>query len=433
MILNRLRAWTRTATPSDRADGASALARAYLYSELDETQRGDAVSVLTAFLDDPSPMVRRAMAEAFAGAAEAPHHIVLALAEDQSPIAAIVLARSPVLTDAEMIDCVAMADVFAQAAVASRPDISAPVAAALAETAGSDALQALAENRCASLPEFSLRRMVERHGEDADLREALLWRPDLPSSIRVDLVTATTRALGAFVLERSWLSHDRMQRVAHEAKDKAALLIAVTNRTTADCQDLIEHLRKSGQLSVAFLFRAILSGRVEVFSAALSELTGVSLMRVEGLTTQTGSTGFVALYRKAGLPLAFLPAFRIALRVASETEWATARGGLSLSVLQQVRKACEQINSGDLDELLVLMRRFEIEASRDEARALSTDSRAALALKERFEPAPLLLTDLDAEVYELRSANATGRSQSRPNPAFTVDLEALELELLAAA
>ncbi len=56
--------------------------------------------------------------------------------------------------------------------------------------------------------------MVERHGESAKLRQALLARDNLPASVRVDLVVATAKALADFVTARNWLSAERMTRVA---------------------------------------------------------------------------------------------------------------------------------------------------------------------------------------------------------------------------
>ena len=83
---------------------------------------------MTCLLDDASPLVRRALAEALAGAAEAPHHLVSALVNDQADIAALVLARSPRLSDAELIDAAALGEAPAQCAIAARPGLSAAVA-----------------------------------------------------------------------------------------------------------------------------------------------------------------------------------------------------------------------------------------------------------------------------------------------------------------
>lgn len=429
MILNQFQTWVRTAPPSGRADGVSALARAYLYSNIDEGQRIDIVRVLTGFLDDPSPKVRRALAEALASAAEAPHHLVLALADDCAAVSSIVLARSPVLSDAELIDCAATAEPAAQVAIASRPGLSAPVGAALAEIAAPEALVVLARNRDAALPSFAFTRMVERHGVSAELRQALLARSDLPAGVRVDLVAATANALAAFVTERNWLSAARMKRVALEAGDKAAVTIASGQGDSR--RDLVAHLRGNGRLTPGFAFRAILSGKIELFKAILVELTGMPAFRVDGLTRQCDSTGFAALYRKSGLPLELLPAFRLALGAAREADWTKAQGAsLSRAAIERVLTACAAINSGELDKLMVLLRRLESEAARDEARLapmLEAPVAPPLTLSE-----PLLLTDLDAlddGMLQERSRLGPARRDAR---LVTVDLAAIEAELCAA-
>ncbi len=433
MILNQFQSWVRTAPPSGRADGVSALARAFLYSKLDPRQRVDTVRVLTGFLDDPSPDVRRALAEALASAVDAPHHIVLALADDCAAVSCVVLARSPILSDAELIDCAATAEPAAQAAIASRPNLSPPVAAALSEIAAADALVVLAGNRAVRLPGFAIRRMVERHGRTAELRQVLLARDDLPASVRLDLVAAITDALAAFVTSRNWLSGERMKRVALEAGDKAAVTIASVDGDSRG--ELVAHLRQNGRLTSGFALRSILSGKIELFKAILTELSGMPAFRVDGLARQCDSTGFATLYRKCGLPADLLPAFRIALGAAREADWTLAEGAsLSRAAIERVLVACAAINSGDLDKLMVLLRRFEVEAAREEARLapqVACRPRPQTPSKEASEATPLLLTDLDA-LDRRAPSHAQLRSRPREPRVVTVDLAAIEAELCAA-
>ena len=63
MIVRKFMQWVQTAPASQRADGASALARAYLYADLGDEQRQEAEQALTSLLDDSSPLVRRSLAE----------------------------------------------------------------------------------------------------------------------------------------------------------------------------------------------------------------------------------------------------------------------------------------------------------------------------------------------------------------------------------
>src|SRR3712207_2209337 len=184
MIVRQFLLGAQTAPSGQRAEAAGALARAYLYSDLSPEDRWEAETAMTALLDDPSPLVRRALAEAFANAKDAPRHLVVALANDQDDVAALVLSRSPVLPDADLVDCAALGGELVQTAIALRPRVPVAVSAALAEIAGAASLTALAGNKGAEITDFSFARMVERHGGEADLREALLARPDLPLPIR---------------------------------------------------------------------------------------------------------------------------------------------------------------------------------------------------------------------------------------------------------
>ena len=69
-------------------------------------------------LDDPSPLVRLALAEAFAASDAAPPTIVHALASDQPDVASALLERSPLFLDTDLVHAVATGDAERQVAVA---------------------------------------------------------------------------------------------------------------------------------------------------------------------------------------------------------------------------------------------------------------------------------------------------------------------------
>jgi len=159
--------WVGAVSAAERAEGVGALARAYLYGNFAETEKRDAEVALFSLLDDPSPIVRKSIAEAFASAVDAPHAIVLALANDQSAISSVVLGRSPLLCDADLIDCAAVGDAFAQAAITLRPLLSMSVSAALAEIGSREALIALAVNPGAEIADFSSRTITSASASTA--------------------------------------------------------------------------------------------------------------------------------------------------------------------------------------------------------------------------------------------------------------------------
>ena len=120
MIVRRFLAWAQNAPAAARAKGAGALARAWLYSDLSPDDRREALVAMTALLDDSAIAVRQALSEVLANHSQAPRHIVSMLAVDHADVALPVLAHSPLLSDAELIDCATIGDTFCQCAIASR-------------------------------------------------------------------------------------------------------------------------------------------------------------------------------------------------------------------------------------------------------------------------------------------------------------------------
>jgi uncharacterized protein (DUF2336 family) len=164
MIVRHFLQWVRTAPAGERADATGALARAYLYSPLSADDRLAAEGAMVMLLDDPSPLVRRALAEHLAASPDAPPAVILALAGDQPEIAGIALERSPLFLDADLVELVAAGEAPAQVAIARRARLPRAVAAAIAEVGSGEACLALLENPAAAIAAFSLARMAERWG-----------------------------------------------------------------------------------------------------------------------------------------------------------------------------------------------------------------------------------------------------------------------------
>ncbi len=405
MLSRQFLSWADTASAGERADAAHDLARAFLYADLDRIELGELQRAMTALLDDPSPLVRRGLAEALAGAAHAPHHIVSALAADQADIAAIVLARSPILTDAELIDAAAVSETPAQSAIAGRPGLSAAVAGALAEVGSLEAVLVLCRNQGAVLADVSVRRIIERFGRDGDVREALNARTDLGVALRHDLVVATAEALRRFVTERRWMAPERARRVTGEASERATVVLA--HQDAALDGDLgrlrfAGHLRRAGHLTPALVLRALFSGQMALFEAALAELSGQALGRVAGLVRHPDGLAFAALVRAAGLPDGLLPCIRAALSVQPSTA-AGRPPRLRREIVAEALALSGLGEASTVSGLVALLRRFEAEAARDDSRATPVLRRAAAAdwsaLIEgahRIEPAATRILDLAA-------------------------------------
>jgi len=198
MIVRQFISWVRTASAGVRADATRALARAWLVSDLSGEDRAAAEGALLMLLDDPSPLVRQAMAEVFARSAQAPAAIVQALSLDQPTVALPILEHSPPLIDADLVDIVATGNCETQCAIARRIRLPASVCAAIAEVGSAAAALELIENAYAELPPFSWDRIVERHGHLAAIRESMLVLQDLPAATRAALVAKLSETLAQY-------------------------------------------------------------------------------------------------------------------------------------------------------------------------------------------------------------------------------------------
>jgi len=375
MIVRQFLESIRAASAAQRVEATSALARAYLHSDLSPDDAAAAEGAMLMLLDDPSPLVRRALADALAASPDAPPAVVLALATDQPQVAAPVLALSPLFVDADLVDAVATGPEAVQAAIASRAGLPRSVAGAIAEVGTAQACLVLVENPLADIAPLSIDRMVERFGHMAAMREALLARNDIAPSSRLALVAKVSETLVGFVAKRRWLDAEHAQRVAREACEKATVAVAA-DTPTAQTRQLIRHLCASGQLTAGLMLRALLSGNVTLFEEALAELSEMPLKRVGALLHYGGGSSLRALFDRAGLPPSTYPAFRQAIEAMREGDMSSEPDGsarLKRRMIERVLTGCENEALDELAPLLTLLRRFATEAAREEARLLCDD------------------------------------------------------------
>jgi uncharacterized protein (DUF2336 family) len=369
MIVRQFLQWVRTAEAAERAEATSALARAYLYSDLTDDDRAAAEGAMILLLDDPSPLVRYALADALGSSVDAPAAVVHALINDQPDIATVVLERSPLLLDSDLVDSVAVGGPHMQSVIARREMLPRAVSAAIAEVGSAEACLTLIENVSADIAEFSVSRIVQRFGHLAAIRESLLAWPDLPATIRHTLVVKLSETLADFVVACRWMEEGRAQRIAQEACEKATVILAAESER-GDVSPLVGHLRETSQLTAGLVLRSLLSGNIDFFEQALAELAELPATRVSALLHDRRAAGFKAVYERAGLPASVYPAFRAAIEAMHDDGLAEPGGATRLKrrMVERVLTSCAGLPAGDVEPLMMLLRRYATEAAREEAR-----------------------------------------------------------------
>src|SRR5690606_21351899 len=160
------------------------------------------------------------------------------------------------------------------------------------------------------------------------------------------------------------MGETRAEKVTREACMHASLTLV--ERTPADEHEaLIEHLRLRGELSAAFLLRAVAHGKVDFLGSVLMILSGHVRARVRAILAGGRDVAVTALFGAAGLaaPLhgVFLRALKIWREVAAGRRVAGAQE-VSWLMLKEIGAAPGQSGpAGHHHEAAALIRAIHLE------------------------------------------------------------------------
>lgn len=377
MIVDRFFVWVRKATAEQRLRIVAPMVRAHAEAASSEDERETLDAALTVLAADPEPAVRAALAAELCTSPTPPRHLLLDLVWDMPEIAAVLAARCDDLIEAELIDLAAGAHDTVRRALAGRRRIGPGLSAALAETVDREGAVVLAANPGADLSAATLLRLVDRFGEYADLRDAVASRDRVPITVRHRMLEKLAEAIGNLVvLDRSG-GIGRAEALTRDARDRATVQLSAT-ANDAELTVLVDHLRRTGQLTTRLVLRAVCVGDLRFVEEAIAVLADVPLRRVAALVADGRESAFRALYRKARMPERAYPAFAAALEIhrelVAETGGLDGRAGdrarFSRRLVERVLSRLAVPGERDADDLMVLLRRFSADAAREQARAL---------------------------------------------------------------
>lgn len=371
MIVQHFLKWSQAADVSKRTAAASALARAYLQSgSMDVEERCAADAAMTLLLDDPSPKVRLALAEAVASSRTAPPQIITALASDQYEIASLVIARSPLLRDGDLIARVPVAEPRLQKLIADRPEVSNGLARAISEFGHPDAIVTLLANHNARVCGTCRDMIVERHIDNAAIRGALLADPDLSPTQRLKVLQASKDALAGSSLVARVLGEAGAKRISGEAVSNALVLLA-SGRMDDGIEELIGELRATGSLTTKLLIRAVCAGKIDFVARVLADLSGQAYDRVTSIFVGERENQLRALLDASGLARTVHSLFTTAIRIWRDI----ANGRLNAGAQEVTRMVMEKFEaehgaakSHANDDIVALLRSIHLDMVRQNAR-----------------------------------------------------------------
>jgi uncharacterized protein (DUF2336 family) len=284
-----------------RGQAAHLAAQAYLLHAGPADEHAALYAALIGFLDDPSVRVRGALAYGLLHTTDAPRPILLALLQDSPVISRAVAQYSPALIDADLIGLVRKTDLSMLNAVALRERISARVAEALIARNERTVTLKVVAREDVPVPHALLTLLAAERGiEDAEIRGALLERPDLPAGARLLLVEASVAALRATRIVRGAVAAPRLERLLRDAMDSALTAIGETE-AQADAKPFAAELVASEKLSARVMLHAVVNGHVMFFADCLATLAQAPREKVFTLLETGSRSALNALLARCGL------------------------------------------------------------------------------------------------------------------------------------
>jgi uncharacterized protein (DUF2336 family) len=290
-------------TPAGRRRLADAIGEFYVATGTDLSEREQvlAVDILLHILHDAEIEVRQALAERLADEPNAPHGLIVMLANDAIEIARPVLLRSLKLTDADLIAIARRQGDAHRIVVATRPRVSGPVGEALVETGGLAAIEALLHNPGAELTETALTRLIAAARRMPPLRRPLLSRAELTPDLAAHLYWSVSMELRRYILQRFTLPH----RVLDAALEATIRELVDTTRLdaalTPEQGELVEHLGSDGAIRPALLIHTLRLGQIGLFTALFGRLAGLSTGTVTDMMAAPGGDALTIACRATGM------------------------------------------------------------------------------------------------------------------------------------
>jgi uncharacterized protein (DUF2336 family) len=166
-----------------RAKSAERIAALYCCGSLDLATRRVAEDSFRVLRHDGEALVRRLLAECLKQAAGLPRDIAYALATDKAEIAAPFLARSPTLTDRDLLAILRDHPGPHRLAIAHREGLSGQLSDALCRCGEDDVTLAVLANESATIDDATLHWLLDRQPSRTRMHEAVARRKLLPIGI----------------------------------------------------------------------------------------------------------------------------------------------------------------------------------------------------------------------------------------------------------
>jgi uncharacterized protein (DUF2336 family) len=341
-------------SPALRAELADKVAVSLNGSDLAPEEVTLAQDIVRILARDVEVQVRASIAEGLRHSPLLPRDVARRLGNDIDQIALPLLTDSLVLTEADLMELIGNGSPRKQEAIAARPNLTEAVSDALINLAAEPAVAVLMDNHTARIAEHSLNHAVTRFADSTRVKQAMVMRTTLPLTVSERLVAIVSDELQRHLLKEHALSPGIASDIVLRSRESAIIRLSMGS-TEDELTSMVAQMHRSGRLTPTLVLRALCTGDIAFFEAAMAVKGDVPIMNAQVLIHETSRRGLAALYRKARMPENLFDAISAAVDVVDETGFDGDPRDLErfrARVISRILTISESINPADADYLV---------------------------------------------------------------------------------
>ena len=268
---------------------------------LTDAERSIMTDILRQLVQDVEISVRKHLAIQLSNKADAPHDLVIALANDESEVAFPLLLKSRVLRDQDLIAIIHHRTLEHQLAISMRDKVSPTVSATLVEAGEETVIKRLLENHNAEIARDTMAHLVEQSRRLDSLQRPLVNRSDLPTELAGKMywwVSAALRShiVGHFDVDPTEIDA-ALEFTVNLVREEQAVEASPDSATERVAKFLAECDNADGNLIV----RLLREGEISLFERVLERQTGLRRRLLQRLLYEPGGEGLAIVCRAIDL------------------------------------------------------------------------------------------------------------------------------------
>ena len=235
---------------------------------LSETEINYFGDIMGGIIGQVETMVRGHLSETISTVSNAPHDLIVSLANDEIEVAMPVLTHSEVLKDDDLIAIVEKRGQEYSHAISKRLTVNETVTDALVKKGDDTVLGNLAENKGARFSDTGMETIVTRAKDNDDLNSKLIARHDMPDDLSQEMFWRVSWAMREQIIDADQtLSKYQVDTLMEEAE--VWFEEQKSKRPLDPAENFVTRKEKLGQLDESLLLELIRQEKLPEFVAGI--------------------------------------------------------------------------------------------------------------------------------------------------------------------